>query len=668
MRKQFILLLPALLIMCVSLTVEAQQTAFTYQGKLTDNGTPANGKYDLQFALFDSASGGAQIGQTQTVDKVSASGGVFTVTLDFGPAAFPGAARFLEISTRPTGAEVFTLLTPRQPISSTPYAVRSFSSAISDTAANATNAQQLGGAAASQYVRTSDARLSDSRTPTAGSSNYIQNTTSQQAVTNFNISGNGTAAGTLSGNVLNATTRYDLAGQRVLDARPTNLNTFLGFGAGASNTTGDHNSAFGNGAGRMATDAIFNSFFGALAGEKTTGTGNSFFGAEAGLNNTTGANNVFVGDQAGYANTIGNNNVAVGDLAGVSSTTQSNNTFIGAASDGAVGVYNATAIGANAKVTHSDSIVLGSIAGVNGALNNTNVGIGTTDPRYTLDVRGHANFTGNILANTVVATNQFNLNATRILFFTSNALHVGGGQGVAIGSTFGSGYQLEVVSQYDKGLRVGTLGAGGAVLSVGGAGDVQVDANGVIGGRFVIKENGNVGIGQNNPGAKLEVGGNIKFTGLGVGGNTQLCRNDAGEIAQCSSSLRYKTDLRPFTGGLNLIDRLHPVSFKWKSDQSLDLGLGAEDVAAVEPLLVTHNATGAVEGVKYDRLNVVLINAIKEQQAQIKSQNEVVATLQARLASLEQAIQQQPQHHHQRKKVRKILRSQTGSKVDQSGS
>jgi len=622
MRKQFILLLPALLIMCVSLTVEAQQTAFTYQGKLTDNGTPANGNYDLQFALFDSASGGAQIGQTQTVDKVSASGGVFTV----------------------------------QPISSTPYAVRSFSSAISDTAtnaANATNAQQLGGAAASQYVRTSDARLSDSRTPTAGSSNYIQNTTSPQAVTNFNISGNGTAAGTLSGNVLNATTRYDLAGQRVLDARPTNLNTFLGFGAGASNTTGDHNSAFGNGAGRMATDAIFNSFFGALAGEKTTGTGNSFFGAEAGLNNTTGANNVFVGDQAGYANTIGNNNVAVGDLAGVSSTTQSNNTFIGAGSDGAVGVYNATAIGANAKVTHSDSIVLGSIAGVNGALNNTNVGIGTTDPRYTLDVRGHANFTGNILANTVVATNQFNLNATRILFFTSNALHVGGGQGVAIGSTFGSGYQLEVVSQYDKGLRVGTLGAGGAVLSVGGAGDVQVDANGVIGGRFVIKENGNVGIGQNNPGAKLEVGGNIKFTGLGVGGNTQLCRNDAGEIAQCSSSLRYKTDLRPFTGGLNLIDRLHPVSFKWKSDQSLDLGLGAEDVAAVEPLLVTRNDKGEVEGVKYDRLSAVFINAFKEQQNQIEEQRAQIKSLLTANAGLNARLQSVERRMRKRATVRR---------------
>ena len=37
-------------------------TAFTYQGRLTDAGNPANGSYDLQLALFDAASGGAQVG------------------------------------------------------------------------------------------------------------------------------------------------------------------------------------------------------------------------------------------------------------------------------------------------------------------------------------------------------------------------------------------------------------------------------------------------------------------------------------------------------------------------------------------------------------------------------------------------------------------------------
>src|SRR5436853_4582765 len=185
------------LLFCSSAAL-AQTTAFTYQGRLTDGGTPANGNYDLQFTLWDSASGGSQIGSTQALPAVQVSSGVFTVTLDFGANAFPGANRFLEISARLSGASAFTLLTPRQQITSTPYAVRSGNASLADTA---TNASQLGGVGAGQYVLTSDSRLTDSRSPTVGSSNYIQNTSSPQASANFNINGDGTAGGTLSGNI-----------------------------------------------------------------------------------------------------------------------------------------------------------------------------------------------------------------------------------------------------------------------------------------------------------------------------------------------------------------------------------------------------------------------------------------------------------------------------------
>src|ERR1700687_4172941 len=179
-----------------------QTTSFTYQGRLTDGGTPANGIYDLRFTLWDMASGGSQQpqpnGVTVSLTSINVSNGSFSVTLDFGANAFPGASRFLEISARLSGAGSFTLLTPRQPITSTPYALRSSSAANADTATNATNATnvaQLGGLAASQYVQTNDSRLSDARAPTPGSANYIQNTTSPQGSSNFNISGNGIIGG-----------------------------------------------------------------------------------------------------------------------------------------------------------------------------------------------------------------------------------------------------------------------------------------------------------------------------------------------------------------------------------------------------------------------------------------------------------------------------------------
>src|SRR5260370_19913832 len=90
----------SLLVMLFTLgavTALAQISVFTYQGRLTDGGTPANGNYDLQFALFDAVSGGTQIGATQTSSNVSVSAGIFSVPLDFGANAFPGANRFLEI-------------------------------------------------------------------------------------------------------------------------------------------------------------------------------------------------------------------------------------------------------------------------------------------------------------------------------------------------------------------------------------------------------------------------------------------------------------------------------------------------------------------------------------------------------------------------------------------
>src|SRR5438094_9639612 len=171
--KSFALFTIVLAMWLGATTARAQTSSFTYQGRLTDGGTGANGNYDLQFAIFDSLSGGAQVGSTQTLNTVAVSNGVFTVSLDFGANAFTGASRFLEISARPTGGS-FTLLTPRQQVTSTPYAIRSANASSADTATNATNATnattatnatQLGGIAASQYVQTNDSRLSDARPP-----------------------------------------------------------------------------------------------------------------------------------------------------------------------------------------------------------------------------------------------------------------------------------------------------------------------------------------------------------------------------------------------------------------------------------------------------------------------------------------------------------------------
>jgi hypothetical protein len=108
-------------------------TVFTYQGRLTDGGSPANGTYDFQFKLYDAASSGAQVGSTITMEDVTITDGLFTVALDFGSNAFTGDARYLEIGVRPgssTGA--YTTLTPRQALTATPYALFSLNADLLD--------------------------------------------------------------------------------------------------------------------------------------------------------------------------------------------------------------------------------------------------------------------------------------------------------------------------------------------------------------------------------------------------------------------------------------------------------------------------------------------------------------------------------------------------------
>ena len=101
-------------------TLHSQGTAFTYQGRLNDGAAPANGNYDLRFAICDSPSGGLIVGGPLTNAPTVVSNGLFTVTLDPGAGVFAGPARWLEIGVRTNGsASAYQTLGPRQPLTAT---------------------------------------------------------------------------------------------------------------------------------------------------------------------------------------------------------------------------------------------------------------------------------------------------------------------------------------------------------------------------------------------------------------------------------------------------------------------------------------------------------------------------------------------------------------------
>jgi hypothetical protein len=479
---------------CAAPVLRAQTTEFTYQGSLKDGATLANANYDFEFALFDSLSGGSQIGAPIPKNAVVVANGIFAVKLDFG-GQFPGTNRYLEIRVKLSGQPAITTLGPRQLINSAPYSVKSLSA---DSANNATsagtsgNSLNLGGVPATQYVLTSDGRLSDARNPLPNSASYIQNTASPQASSDFNVSGNGTAGGTLTGDILRANAQFNIGGNRVLSVAGTN-NTFAGVNAGASNT-GSENSFFGRGAGFNNIDGADNSFFGYQAGNtNTTGSRNSFFGSGAGTNSTADWN-TFFGYQAGKLIGSGSQNSFFGSQAGQSAgatVTRSSyfGSFAGQYSAGFDNVYVGDNAGAGAPLTNNsgaNNVFVGSRTGATNASGSLNVFVGAN--------AGFWNSTG--VGNVVVGYND-------TMSETTNS----------------TGSWNTLIGDY---------------ATVGSSDLTHATA---VGSGTVVTTNNTIVLGRADASDTVDIPGKLQIDTLASAGGTPLCLNGSNRVGTCAAAV-----------------------------------------------------------------------------------------------------------------------------------
>ncbi len=191
-------------------------------------------------------------------------------------------------------------------------------------------------------------------------------------------------------------------------------NTFIGLGAGSSNTTGTLNTAIGvyalqsNTTGNSNTASGFGSLDSNTTGSNntangvyallfnTTGLHNTASGANALLSNTTGSYNTATGLNAIYSNTTGFNNTANGANALQANTTGSNNTTTGFSSlrTNTTGSNN-TANGVSALYFNTTGYGLtasGTAALYSNSTGNNNIGVGY-QAGYT-SVAANANTTG----------------------------------------------------------------------------------------------------------------------------------------------------------------------------------------------------------------------------------------------------------------------------------
>jgi len=176
-------------------------------------------------------------------------------------------------------------------------------------------------------------------------------------------------------------------------------NTFFGYGAGKTNATGFVNTAIGDDALSLNSAGNYNTAIGSSALYNTIGNINLGVGFTALYNNTDGYRNTAIGASGTlFYNTTGHHNTALGDSSLLGNTVGIYNTVVGANAEVlSNNLTNATAIGAKAAVNSSNSIVIGSINGVNNATVDAKVGIGTTTPSERLDVVGNLKLTGKFI-------------------------------------------------------------------------------------------------------------------------------------------------------------------------------------------------------------------------------------------------------------------------------
>ncbi len=236
-----------LFVFCAAGRLAAQGTAFNYQGRLNDGGSPATGTYDLRFAVYDAVTNGNKITFSLTNSAAGVSNGLFAVTLDFGSGVFTGTNYWLDIGVRTNGGGSFTALFPRQPILPVPYAI--FANSASNLLGVLTAAQFSGNLPASQIAGASSNVVSFTNLNNAFSGAF---TGSGASLSNLNASQltTGTVADArLSTNVALLNTNQTFTGSNnfsgVITSTGTNnfngVNTFTNW---ANSFTGNF---FGNG-------------------------------------------------------------------------------------------------------------------------------------------------------------------------------------------------------------------------------------------------------------------------------------------------------------------------------------------------------------------------------------------------------------------------------------
>jgi Chaperone of endosialidase len=244
------------------------------------------------------------------------------------------------------------------------------------------------------------------------------------------------------------------------------------------------------------------------------------------------------------------------------------------------------------------------------AASNTSVTISNLDELY---------LPAPIAGTHVTATHLWSL-------YTAGAVSINGSLIANNGATVGSGATITGTSSINASSNSATninTGSSTSTATIGNSSDTVAIAGGTV---TMANISSNTGA---QTGYLCWSSGGITYDGT----NTCLV-----------SAARFKKDIAPLADGLDEVLQLKPVSFFYRNPFPGDLNMAneqigfiAEDVAQVEPRLVTYDKDGQLHGVRYEQMSALLTKGEQELQAEVTELRAQNKALEARLERLEHA-------------------------------
>jgi uncharacterized coiled-coil protein SlyX len=389
-------------------------------------------------------------------------------------------------------------------------------------------------------------------------------------------------------------------------------NTAEGTSALLSRTTGFYNTGIGIFSLLSLTDGNFCTGVGAGTLLANTADGNTATGAGALFSNTLGTGNTANGAFALFTNNgnplneEGLNNSAFGAYALFLNTTGPANTAMGwgalesndtGGDNTAIGV---SALGSNTGGSHNTAVGGGALFS-NASDDNAAVGFGALRSNS-------AGFFNTATGSGALQGNDIGAGNTAVGYF---ALHnnITGSGNIAIG--VGSGTNI---TGGDNNIYIGNVGL---------AGDSSTTR---------------IGIAKTTQRTFID---GIRGVTTGFNDAVNVVIDSAGQLGTISSSLRFKTEIKPMDNASGSILALKPVTFRYKTqkDAKPQFGLIAEEVAEVNPDLVVRDENGEIYTVRYDAVNAMLLNEFLKEHKRVENQQATITELRSTVAQQQKGME-----------------------------